>query len=203
MKASQIFSLFRDRLTKISEKESLSWFSLFLVILFDIFLFSLVASGLSDATKNIASPGAYLGYSCMSLLDTDAIKNEDERKLAVVQKIDNYYDYSYGKSSYDYTASSGYSYDASGYGVGCEEIRKAISDIYSAQGTQSSFSRKIDELNVIEKLISSNATEQSAIRSKYDTKLLEQMANQGENARLDPGTASGLALTMNNLRESS
>ena len=61
----------------------------------------------------------------------------------------------------------------------------------------------MEELNNVEKLISANQIEQQSARSKYDTKLLEKVANQDPNATMDPGTASDLAGKVANLKESS
>ena len=100
MKIAEIFTACRNRLTKISEKEPLSWFSLFLIILFDIFLFSVIATGLSDVTKNVTAPSEYAGYSCLNLLDTDLIANDQDRKASVIRALGNYYSYNYDRSSY-------------------------------------------------------------------------------------------------------
>lgn len=115
MKIATLFTSFRNRLTKISEKEPLSRFSLLLVILFDIFLFSLIASGLSDVTKNITTPSEYAGYSCLSLLDTDKIVDDQTRKLTIIRAIDNYHSYKYNESS-SYTTEYSYRYYEGNYG---------------------------------------------------------------------------------------
>ena len=57
-------STFKDRLMNISGEESLSRFSLTVVIALDIFILMVVFQGLDDHTRQLTSQSEYVPYEC-------------------------------------------------------------------------------------------------------------------------------------------
>ncbi len=168
----------KDRLTRMSANEPLSWFSLFLILLFDVFLFSIIADWLWNVTREIPTPESYAGYSCTSLLETQNEVTETERNHSFLQRLYDAYSYN---ENYSY-----YRKDSYLYGNGCATIETLVKKIIHENTAFQNLRTKLTE---VENLLSKNAAEQTTIRWNYDTKLLEKIAWQDPNSAINGGTA--------------
>ena len=75
-------STFKDRLINISGEESLSRFSLTVVIALDIFILMVVFQGLDDHTRQLTSPSEYVPYECK-----DAFINQNWSEANFLTKL--------------------------------------------------------------------------------------------------------------------
>lgn len=110
------FFVFKEHLTKFSQTEKLSVFSLFLVILFDVFLFNMVGSGIENSSDSLAHPDAYLGYQCESLIKNAEKISSIEDKRYFLGQIKN------ATSNYEVSDD----YPQNSYGKGCGEVENGI-----------------------------------------------------------------------------
>lgn len=93
MSLQEKFATFGSHLRSIGKNEPLTKFSFFLILLLDIFIFSMIFAGISENTQTLSQPEEYAGYNCTSLIADTTI---DEQR----SKIMNTLEYGYEKYSY-------------------------------------------------------------------------------------------------------
>ncbi|MFH1092751.1 MAG: hypothetical protein V1739_01190 [Candidatus Omnitrophota bacterium] len=98
---------FRDRLTKFNQEEPLNKLALTIIILLDIFILSVVFSGLSAHTSQLTSPDEYFPYECRNIFiekQWSQANKIDELQNFVLSDYNNYsyrYDRVFDKSKID------------------------------------------------------------------------------------------------------
>ena len=162
------FSTFSTRLRSIWTNEPLTKFSFFLILLLDIFIFSMIFQWISENTRILDTPDSYAGYNCRELLRTGDADDVRTRVLSVLQNT--------------YTSSYSYSYDTYGNAPGCTTMKKDIVSIKENQAISS----LINQMQNTEEKIRGIQIEQNNISSQYDTMLLEKIAKQERGEALTP-----------------
>lgn len=71
---------FGSRLRNIGKNEPLTKFSLFLIILLDIFIFSMILAGIEENTQTLSRPEEYASYECTNII-ADMTPSEQQSKL--------------------------------------------------------------------------------------------------------------------------
>lgn len=162
------FSTFSTRLRNIGINEPLTKFSFFLILLLDIFIFSMILQGISENTRILATPDSYAGYNCRELLRTGDQGDIRTRLIYAIENIDK--------------SSSYYHDDTYGNAPGCIALKKDLINTDENQVLTS----LIKEMRNTEEKIRGIQTEQNNISSQYDTMLLEKIAKQGREESLTP-----------------
>ena len=165
------FSTFSTRLRSIGANELLTKFSFFLILLLDIFIFSMIFQWISENTRILDTPESYAGYNCRELLRTGEMDEVRVRVLSVLQNT--------------YTSSYSYNYDNYGNAHGCTVLKKDILVIKENQ----TISSLITQMQNTEEKIRGIQIEQNNISSQYDTMLLEKIAKQERGEALTPTSA--------------
>ncbi|MCP4049816.1 MAG: zinc ribbon domain-containing protein [bacterium] len=80
----QRFSRFKARLTHINKKEPLSSLALFIVILLDIFVLTVLFHGLADQSRQLTNPAEYIPKECREIF-----VNNDWTKTNRINRLEN------------------------------------------------------------------------------------------------------------------
>lgn len=147
MAFQQKFAIYRKRLNSIGNNEPLAKFSLLLILLLDVFIFSMILSGIEDNTKTIATPDSYASYQCRYIIDELSRLDKYESAPIAVTQIENPYNY---RSSY-YGGDSGYGYgDINGTSEACQKL----GGLFANAATNNAITAEIKSLRDIQKAIS-------------------------------------------------
>lgn len=175
MSLQETFATFGTRLRNIGKNEPLTRFSFFLVLLLDIFIFSMIFAGISENTETLSRPEEYANYDCTNLIAEKTKENQRDTIMGLLE---------YGYEKYSY---SSYPNGVSSFGnaPGCTTLEGDI----TAAKNDTTLSTIIKNIRDTEEKIRGIKTEQNNISSQYDTMLLEKIADQKPANSLAPTTA--------------
>lgn len=185
MSFQERFSSFATQLRSIGKNEPLTKFSFFLILLLDVFIFSMILAGIGENTATLSRPEEYASYDCTSII---ANMDSNERREKIISSI-SYWDDSY----YSYKSYSSNFWNA----PWCIKINEDISFARNSSDVQ----QIIEDISNIREQIQGIKTEQNNIASQYDTMLLEKIADQKPSDSLTPTTASEAKGKINYLNE--
>lgn len=163
---------FGNRLRNIGNNEPLTKFSLFLIILLDIFIFSMILAGIEENTKTLSRPDEYASYECTNIISD---MTPTERQSRLIELL------SYWRNNYSYKSYRTDFWNA----PGCKILEQEIAQAWDNSDVQKS----IKTIRDLEEKIQGVKTEQNNIGSQYDTMLLEKIANQKPSDALTPTRA--------------
>jgi ribosomal protein L40E len=170
------------------EKEPLTKLSIVIILLLDIFVFSLIFSGIQKQKDIVDTPSEYASYSCINTIEQYSKIENPNQRLQIVEGIYNSYLYNknsgYSSSQYSYTGYGNKIENTSASPV-CTNIEVMLDRIRSDLSLSTVF-------QVREILLKKSSTNQASINSltrNYDTKLLEKIAEVDPSTTLTPGTA--------------
>jgi hypothetical protein len=182
----KLFSYFftaKDRLTKMGEKQPLSFLSLGLIIALDIFVLVNIFQGLHFQISQLKKPTDVIPYECSSLTSTKTTIPDYERKT-VFSALSSYSDY-YQERSYKYSANYINEKKKNEIDEKCREIFDAGNTL-RADNQIKEWNQKIKDLDYsIRQKTSTISTRQR----DYDTMLLERIAGQQEEESIIEGRA--------------
>jgi hypothetical protein len=183
MKFFSSLKVLRTRLTHIGTKEPLSKLSLVVIILLDIFVLTVIFNGLSDTSRQLATPEDYIPYDCQNYAIDTATKTDEMKLDLVSNSVRNIYNYNPYPS-----AQSFQNEDAnSKLHPICKELYVRIEAAKKSADLQSFFTTR-DEYTTRQRNIQSELND---LKGNYDTAILEKIAdmpssaNEMQNTRRD------------------
>lgn len=194
----KIFSYFfaaKDKLTKIGEKQPLSFLSFGLIIALDIFVLVNIFQGLHFQTSQLKKPTDVIPYECSSLTSTKPTITDYEQKT-VFSAVDRYSDY-YQERTYKYNTDYINEKKKNEIDALCQEIFDA-GNIVRTNSQIKQWDNKIDDLNYA---IQQKSSTISNRQKNYDTMLLERIAGQQENESIIEGRAQEVREEIDDLEE--
>lgn len=173
--------------TKPSERDALTKFSIVVILLLDLFIFSLIYQGIEEQGKVVTPPETYASSRCRSLIEsfTRPGTSTSHRDTA---------EFFYAESSFSKNV-NGYGYVDFPESTGKDSAPECVKlmGMYRATDSDTALQQLYRTHYEIVQAISTNETQAGKLRTGYDTKLLEKIAGQDPNLAINPGTAATTA----------
>lgn len=176
MKFVSSFFRLKNRLTSIGENQPLHFFSLLIILALDIFVLINIFQGLHMQTSQITSPHEAIPYSCSQYLPKDEELTKEEKIDALYQALKTESYFSNVNNKYASAVEIIEERNKSQVDERCREIFSLATKVNTSEEIR--VTRQ--EIQNMEKTISSWESENFRYRETYDTVLLEEIAQQDE-----------------------
>lgn len=164
----------KTRLTQINESEPLSKLSLIVIIFLDIFILVTIFTWLEDHTRQLPTIESYMSYDCQNTVISADRKDENQR-LDIIKNQLNFISYNYYPEIKDYI-----SYSSSEIHPICNDIKNLLNTLSWSSQIKELFL----ELNDLQNLRSKIESELYQVKYRYDTAVLEKIADISNEAIL-------------------